>query len=224
MQPKVAYILPTIRPRFRKECIDSILNQTLTEWELYILDGNGSWEGHSDPRIKHYDVRNMIQSDAQNMAIKATKADVILTMCDDDVDMPTRAEECYNAIQSGIEYFQGSWNCMDESGKVYDTVFVAPPDYEQYIHRFRVMALWAGAYKKSVCPLFDDDFFLLADYVFTIECFKRGVKMASSNKVLANIRYWPGQMCSYGDAVRNMLLRYENRRICKKFGLDCLNR
>lgn len=64
MSPKVSIITTVYsHPEYLNECIDSVLNQTLTDWELILLEDNSSdprvkqiMESYTDPRIiKHYE-------------------------------------------------------------------------------------------------------------------------------------------------------------------------
>ena len=86
--------------KYLREAIDSILNQTLTDFEFLIID-DGSRDNcvqiissYSDPRIKF--VRNDTNlgiSKTLNRGIEMASAEYIARMDADDISYPTRLQK-----------------------------------------------------------------------------------------------------------------------------------
>jgi len=93
--------------RYLKECVNSILGQTLTDWELILID-DGSTDGtrrmieefaRSDPRIQacHFP-DNRGPYVRRNFAIRRAAADFIVIQDADDIMFPTKLQRLYEAI------------------------------------------------------------------------------------------------------------------------------
>ena len=89
--PKVAVVTPAYNVEaFVAETIDSVLAQTLSDWEMVVVD-DGSVDGtadvvsrYADPRIKLLRQRNSGQSAAQNKGLSAVTADYVVFLDADD--------------------------------------------------------------------------------------------------------------------------------------------
>lgn len=98
--PKISVIFPVgDRVEFLSEAIESILGQTLTDFELVIvLDGVSDpvrqiVHGYQDARIRCFDLPiGMGVSNARNLAIAAAQAPLLALMDSDDVALPNRFE------------------------------------------------------------------------------------------------------------------------------------
>jgi glycosyltransferase involved in cell wall biosynthesis len=80
------------------QAIDSLLNQTLTDFELIVID-DGSQDqtaqivkGYSDPRITLYSQENQGVSKAANRGFSLAKGQYITRHDHDDISLPTRLE------------------------------------------------------------------------------------------------------------------------------------
>ena len=85
------------------QAIDSLLNQTLTDFELIVID-DGSQDqtarivkGYTDPRITLYSQANQGVSKAANRGFALAKGQYITRHDHDDISLPTRLE-----TQSGL--------------------------------------------------------------------------------------------------------------------------
>ena len=98
--PKVTVILPTYnRAAYLKQAIDSIRQQTLTDWELIIVDDASrdstpdvvrAWT-QKDPRIRYYrHQHNSGLATARNTGLKHARGTYIACQDDDDVSHPER--------------------------------------------------------------------------------------------------------------------------------------
>lgn len=104
-KPIVSVIVPVYNgERYLAETLESILGQTLQDFELLVVDDGSSDESarvirsFDDPRIVYVSKRNEGLAATLNFAIERARADVIARIDQDDVAMPTRLEEQYQAI------------------------------------------------------------------------------------------------------------------------------
>ena len=93
--PRVSVVIPTYRGgELLLRTVDSVLAQTLTDWELLVvLDGCDLPAGFpDDPRIRVVRQVNRGESVARNVGIVAARADVVAFVDDDDLMLPRRLE------------------------------------------------------------------------------------------------------------------------------------
>ncbi|MDI6448143.1 glycosyltransferase [Anaerobaca lacustris] len=136
--------------RFLPECLDSILPQTLGEWELFLLDDGSTDDTHRimeeyarrDKRIQvHGFDDNRGPYVRRNFAIERARADFIVIHDADDIMCPTKLETLYNEISSDgnlamvgsnyrsfIEEYQGP-ECSESSE--------LPLTHDEILARFR---------------------------------------------------------------------------------------
>lgn len=110
--PKISVILPVYNASlFLKKAIDSIINQTYTDWELIIVN-DGSTDNsediivnYSDNRIKYS--RNETNSGlitTLNKAITLCSGKYIARMDADDISLPSRFESQLSFLERNTEY------------------------------------------------------------------------------------------------------------------------
>jgi glycosyltransferase involved in cell wall biosynthesis len=107
-RPKVSIILSCYNSgKFLPECLDSIRNQTMQDWELFVLD-DASTDGtksiiekysRMDERIKAYYFQdNKGPYVRRNFAIERCNSDFIVIQDADDIMCPAKLETLYNEI------------------------------------------------------------------------------------------------------------------------------
>jgi glycosyltransferase involved in cell wall biosynthesis len=107
-RPKVSIITSCYNSgRFLPECIDSILNQTMQEWELLLID-DGSTDGtreiieeynRMDERIRtFYSQENKGPYFRRNFGIEQAASDFIVIQDADDIMCPSKLQTLYNEI------------------------------------------------------------------------------------------------------------------------------
>lgn len=99
--PKVSVIMPCFNATdFVAESIESVLNQTFTDFELILID-DGSTDATlgilkqyaaKDNRIVVIEKENTGPADSRNWGIRVSKGDWIAILDSDDIAMPTRLE------------------------------------------------------------------------------------------------------------------------------------
>jgi len=131
-KPKISVILPFYNAKaFLVEAIDSVLNQTFTDFELILIDDNSS-DGSSliaenyqkiDERVSYYKnserlgiVKNL------NKGLELAQADIIARMDGDDICDTQRLEKQFNFLISHPEIsVVGSFvSIIDEDGNLID--------------------------------------------------------------------------------------------------------
>lgn len=93
--------------RHLRECVRSILGQTLRNWELILIDDGSTDEtrgiieefARSDPRIQaHHFPDNRGPYVRRNFAIRRAAADFVVIQDADDIMFPTKLQQLYEAI------------------------------------------------------------------------------------------------------------------------------
>ena len=100
MNPKIAVLMCACNAEQHiKEAIDSILNQTFTDFEFIIVE-NGSIDktqniisSYSDSRIRAFQTKIKQLACNLNYGLKQTHAELIARMDADDISKPTRLQE-----------------------------------------------------------------------------------------------------------------------------------
>ncbi|PIQ96963.1 MAG: hypothetical protein COV67_06700 [Nitrospinae bacterium CG11_big_fil_rev_8_21_14_0_20_56_8] len=99
MPPKVSVVISVYNGEaYLRECVDSILNQTFTDFEFILLN-NGSTDGtpeildaYADPRIRVVHQENLGIPRALNRGIQLAQGELIARLDADDYSLPGRLE------------------------------------------------------------------------------------------------------------------------------------
>lgn len=103
-RPKVSVVIPVYNTEaYVEEAVRSIMNQTLREIEIIIIDDGSTDNSLSvikklsleDNRINYFSQPNMGQSVARNVGIDRAQGDYIYFMDSDDVLIENTLEKCY---------------------------------------------------------------------------------------------------------------------------------
>lgn len=104
---KVSFIIPVYNAeKYLEECIKSILNQTIQDWELLLInDGSPDKSGYicdeyakHDSRIRVFHKKNGGVSSARNLALKYVTGAWVSFIDSDDVISSVYIERCLDAI------------------------------------------------------------------------------------------------------------------------------
>lgn len=109
MQPSVSIILPNLNTNlsFLKERVETIINQTYTDWECIVVDGfstNGSWEylketGEADARFKCHQFPKEGIYKAWNSGLAMAKGSYIYIAPSDDTMHPDLLTKMVRGLQ-----------------------------------------------------------------------------------------------------------------------------
>ena len=166
-KPLISIIVPVYNVKnFIRECLDSILAQTLTDWEAILVD-DGSTDGSgeicdeyaaADARFTVIHKENTGQADSRNIAISQAKADCIGFVDSDDWIEPRMYEILYNTmVENGADisicgYF---FNYVNKESAYYDsgeTIIMSGKEAmeevidDKIIHSY----LWDKLFKKEM--------------------------------------------------------------------------
>lgn len=125
--PLISIIIPVFNgEKTIKETIESVLNQTVTDFELLVIN-DGSQDGTvgiveciQDSRIKVFSYPNAGQSTSRNRGIELAQGDYISFIDADDLWIPDKLEAQLKALQAnskaGVAYSWTDW--IDESSQL----------------------------------------------------------------------------------------------------------
>lgn len=182
MKPKVSVLMPVFNcSQFVDEAVESILNQTLTDFEFLILD-DGSSDG-SEIKLKRWakkDKRIKLIQDRQNLGLIArlnqglelSQAKLVARMDADDISLRSRLQKQYEHLQknknvlalgTSIQYLSsnssfGKTVTYSKSTTLnrWQAVFFNPLAHPTVMYR-KELVIKAGGYKREAlhCEDFD---------------------------------------------------------------------
>lgn len=106
--PELSVIVPVYNvEEYLRECVDSILAQTFTDFELLLIDDGSTdlsgaiCDGYagSDPRVRVFHRENAGQSAARNRGVAEAAAELICFIDADDAVNPVLLQELYRAMR-----------------------------------------------------------------------------------------------------------------------------
>ena len=124
--PKVSVVTPTYnRDKYIKKCIDSILNQTLSDIELILVD-DGSTDNtsnivstYNDPRLKYFKRENHGIGASRNFGIDKSLGEYILFVDSDDFIESNALEKMYNkAMYDDLDILVSDYYNIYQDGRL----------------------------------------------------------------------------------------------------------
>lgn len=125
--PKTTAIITTFnRVKFLSQAVESVLAQTLTDFELIVLD-NSSCDGtsdvmarYTDPRVRYHRHEAMGISEQRNLGISLASSNYVAFLDDDDVWLPNKLAEQLKVMEqsvtaTGLVY--GGFRFYDDTGR-----------------------------------------------------------------------------------------------------------
>lgn len=225
-EPIVSYVMPTIRDKYLAETIKSVFDQTLDAWEFIIIDPlnrdlPSKFPELKDDRVRIY-VKDLQPNIAYNFGRYHAKSDCILHISDDDIDLPTRAEVCYQGLNKPgsyrpVDIFIASYYRINEQGEITKTEFVEDFRYESFKYWHTDMPLMSGAFRKSTTPMFDPQFFMMADIAWFMECHNKNLRIVTSKEITAKVRDHADRICVNGNSIIRHARRCEANRLAAYF-------
>jgi len=162
--PKISVLMPAYNAeKYIAEAIESILNQTLKDFEFIIVD-DCSTDGtlkiiekyaSKDSRIKIiHNTTNLYISKAINAAIEIAKAEIMARMDADDIAMPTRLEKQYKLLMNNpdVAVTGANMQIIDEEGRevCIRKYFANDKDLREKIFRYSPFAHPVVMYRRNV--------------------------------------------------------------------------
>ena len=168
--PKVSIIIPVYNvEKYLKECLDSVVNQTLTDLEIVCVnDGSTDASGQmldayaaKDKRFKVIHKENGGYGKAMNVGFDQATGEYIGIVEPDDYIAPDMYESLYQkAVENQVDFIKADFNrFIDQDGKrvffynhlapqqtYYNRVINPQEDVTPFLF---TMNTWSGIYKKS---------------------------------------------------------------------------
>ena len=164
LTPKVSIIIPVFNvEKYLKECINSVLNQTLKEIEIILVD-DGSTDGSGmicdeyamhDMRIRVIHERNKGLSCARNNGIALSTAPYIMFIDSDDWVDPQFCELPYSiAVKYNSDMVLFTHNIVGQDGKIKSKVGMWEGPISEaeamYYNIIIANAAWLALYKRNL--------------------------------------------------------------------------
>lgn len=185
MYPRVSVIMAVYNgEKYLREAVDSILAQTLTDFELIIVDDasidgtRATLESYSDPRIRVlYNPSNIGQAVSRNAALAVARAKYIAVMDADDIALPVRLQRQAEWLDRhpGVGLLGTYVVAIDEMGRELRCERFPTSDadlkwallfHNSFVHSSVMMRKSildeAGGYSKEACMRFVEDYELLS--------------------------------------------------------------
>jgi glycosyltransferase involved in cell wall biosynthesis len=131
--PKVSVLTPiyNTNPTHLRECIESILNQTFTDFEFLILNDSPEnteldkvVKSYKDDRIKYFkNEKNLGIAPSRNKLLKMARGEYVAIFDHDDISVPTRLEKevAYLDAHPEIGVVSGWLQYFDKDNHVHQT-------------------------------------------------------------------------------------------------------
>lgn len=131
MTPKISVVIPTYnRAAMVGAAIQSVLDQTCTDWELIVVD-DGSQDntaevvaGYPDSRIRYIYQDNRKLPGARNTGIRASQGEYIALLDSDDIFLPSKLRLQVSTMEGNSEVglVASGWHEIDAQQRIVRTV------------------------------------------------------------------------------------------------------
>lgn len=202
LTPLVSIITPSFNSRdFIGAAIASVLEQTMPNWEMIIVD-DGSTDGTQDiirsaaakdgRIIFKQNEKNLGQGLTRNRAIEIAKGRYIAFLDSDDIWTPRKLEVQLAAMQAaGLAMSHTAFGYIGQLGEIIKSpleVSVAPIDYKYLLRRTEIGCLTAVYDTELVGKMYMPDLPRSQDYALWLSILKQGHKSQPVGEVLAYYR------------------------------------
>lgn len=108
--PRVSIVIPAYNQAgFLKEALESLLKQTVTDWEAIVVNNFSDdatvevVESFEDPRIQLVNFKNQgVIAASRNQGARLAKAEVLAFLDSDDLWYPEKLEKCLEALKGDV--------------------------------------------------------------------------------------------------------------------------
>jgi len=231
--PLVSVVMPTYnRVALLPQSIESILNQTYTNFEFIIVD-DGSTDGsnallqtyaQSDPRIKILtNTKNRGISYSRNRGTDAAKGKYIAIMDSDDYSEPERLKKSVDYLEKNDDVI--ALNALyHETGKPasWQNNWVPPLRFDIIFHLknyFSNIAVFRTDFVRKHNIRYNESIMSSEDYDFWAQIFMKGGKFRMLNERLVRIRRHKTNSKEYYDTIKKQA-RTISDRLLRHFGVQ----
>lgn len=181
MTPRISFVMPTKnRADLIGETIESLRNQTISDWELIIVDDHSDEHDQTgsivqkinDARIRYYrlpDDHGRNSPSARNFGNMLATAPIIAVCDSDDIYYPNRAAITLNAFRDqNCDVFYANYDKWDEvSNSMLERIDNPVVDYDpEVLKKYDPIPHGSSAYKRALATEFPYNSFFRrsADY------------------------------------------------------------
>ena len=181
--PLISVIIPAYNTEaYLARCLDSVLAQTLTDFELLLIN-DGSTDGtaavadryaEADSRVKVIHKENGGVSSARNRGLEVARGEFITFVDSDDIVLPTYLEKLHTALcETGADLSVVNWNELDGklAYQLSEPCMIFSPDSLSNLNL--LYTCWAHMFRRSsmIVARFAEDIQYGEDTLFTIQNF-----------------------------------------------------
>lgn len=225
MNPFFSIIIPNYnKAEYLKECIDSVLEQTFTSFEMIVVDDGSTdasieilkeYQSRNDPRIKIIMQPNSgLPSIARNNGIKAASAEWICFLDSDDFWYPEKLKKTHEAILKSngdvalLAHWEKVFNIREPAGISKFRNVTDRNQYEDLLMNGNYISTSTVTARKDLLVKLGGfkevrEYFIVEDYDMWLRLAALG-KIIMIEEVLAGYRVFPGNIS------KNTLLLYQN--------------
>ena len=235
--PLISIVIPTYNhAKFLRTALDSIIAQTIPDWEVIVVNNYSQDEtvsvvnSYKDPRIKLVNFSNHgIISASRNYGISITKAPLIAFLDSDDLWYPNKLSYCLNKLAQGYDFV-----CHAEAwigpGARRREVFYGPDSRATY----RSLLLEGNCISTSAVVVkhewiervggfsIEPEFVTAEDYELWLKLVKAGARIGFVGEILGEYHIHDGNQSRI--ALRNMAAEMEVFLSHKNRFLENINR
>jgi len=198
--PKISVIMSVYNTQqFLEESIESILNQTFTNFEFIIIDDKSN--DNSKEIISNYMAKDcriiLIENEtnlgiaaARNKGLEIARGKYIAIMDSDDISLPNRLEKEYIFLENNPEFFLVGSNAIkiDENGDYLEDINYCE-DLNVIVDRSRIIHTSAMFRNKNI--KYRDKFYLAEDCDLVLRILSSGLEIKNINETLVKFRIRP---------------------------------
>ena len=201
--PKVSIIVPVYKAeKYLHRCVDSIIAQTFTDWELLLVDdGSPDRSGdicdeyaRKDNRVRVFHKENGGVSSARNLGLDNINGEFVTFVDADDWIDSDNLSVCVSTLESNnLDVLQYSWRRIDENGNILQIrkIDTDAIDLPHYIEKGNFNVCVGGSYMKSSIIQnggirFTKNLKLAEDQVFILTVMSKAKRIQSFSNVYYN--------------------------------------
>ncbi|PMD04964.1 glycosyltransferase family 2 protein [Brevibacterium paucivorans] len=204
-KPTVSIVISTKnRAHYLSDAIQSVLAQTVTNWELLIIDDGSTdetkkvVEQYEDSRIRYFYQASSGLAKARNFGTSMAQGDYVAVMDDDDLMLPDRLESSLETISAGVLGAYGGWIDFDESTCEITPHQAKPASLSHLLYTGSVYLHPTLLIRRDVLLAVGYREFIRSgsDYDLAVRLQRAGVKLKHCGKYVLMRRRHPGQVTS----------------------------
>jgi len=226
LAPEISVIMPVYNSgQFLEESIESILNQTFTNFEFIIIDDKSN--DNSKEIISNYMIKDnriiLIENEdnlgvaaARNRGLEIARGKYIALMDSDDISLPNRLEKEYLFLENNPEFFLvgSSGIRIDEKGNKLENINYC----EDLTIKGKVYCILASSIMfRNEGIMFREKFHYAEDFDFYLRLITLGYKLTNIEDILIKIRMRTSSITmttrTRGDFFHEKAVKFYNQRL-----------